>query len=104
MMRFDLALAALRLFKSRAQASLAIQDGAALLNGAVVKPSHGIKPGDRITLAGARGARVCEVLALPRASLSRAAARELVREVSSTGAAPPPMIEDASPAGADGDG
>ena len=80
-MRFDLALAELRLFKSRSQASLAIQDGAALLNGELVKPSHGVRPGDRITLVGPDGRRTCEVLSLPRASLSRAAARELVREV-----------------------
>ncbi len=81
-MRFDLALFALRLFKSRSQASLAIQDGAALLNGELVKPSHRVRPGDRITLVGRAGQRTCEVLGLPRGSLTRAAARELVREVS----------------------
>ena len=83
-MRFDHALHSLRLFKSRSQASLAIQDGAALLNGQVVKPSHGVKPGDRITLTGPAGRRTCEVLALPRASLPREAARELVRDVPET--------------------
>lgn len=81
-MRFDLALFELRLFKSRSQASLAIQDGGALLNGELVKPSHGVRPGDRITLVGTGGRRTCEVLELPRGSLTRAAARELVREVS----------------------
>lgn len=80
-MRFDLALHALRLFKSRSQASVAIQDGAALLNGRLVKPSHGVRPGDRITLAGPQGRRVCEVIDLPHGPLSRAAARELVREI-----------------------
>jgi ribosome-associated heat shock protein Hsp15 len=81
MMRFDVALAALRLFKSRSLASAAIQDGHALLNDRMVKPSHGVKAGDRITLEEPGGRRVCEVVELPRASLSRAAARELVREV-----------------------
>ena len=80
-MRLDLALYELRLFKSRAQANLAIQDGAVLLNGQVVKPSHGVRPGDRITLTGPGGRRTCEVLGLPHASLTRAAARDLVREV-----------------------
>jgi len=80
-MRFDVALFELRLFKSRSQAGLAVQDGAALLNGELVKPSHGVRPGDRITLIGAAGRRTCEVLELPRSSLTRAAARELVREV-----------------------
>jgi len=83
-MRFDQALHSLRLFKSRSQASVAIQDCAALLNGQVVKPSHGVKPGDRITLTGPAGRRTCEVLALPRASLPREAARELVRDVPET--------------------
>ena len=81
-MRFDLALCELRLFKSRTQASLAIQDGAALLNGNVVKPGHGVKPGDHIACVGPGGTRTWELLALPRASLSRVAARELLRQVS----------------------
>jgi ribosome-associated heat shock protein Hsp15 len=85
-MRFDLALSELRLFKSRSQASLAIQDGAALLNGELVKPSHGVRPGDRITLVGPAGSRTCEVLGLPHPSLSRAAARELLREIPEAGA------------------
>jgi ribosomal 50S subunit-recycling heat shock protein len=83
-MRFDLALSELRLFKSRAQANIAIQDGAALLNGALVKPSHGVRPGDHITLVGPTGRRTCEVLALPHGSLSRVAARDLVRDIPET--------------------
>ena len=80
-MRFDLVLFELRLFRSRSLASVAIHDGAALLNSQLVKPSHGVKPGDRITLAGPGGRRTCEVLDLPHPSLTRTAARELVREV-----------------------
>jgi len=80
-MRFDVTLFELRLFKSRSQASLAIQDGAVLLNGEVVKPSHGVRPGDHVTLVGAAGRRTLEVLALPRISLSKEAARTLVRDL-----------------------
>ena len=80
-MRFDVALFELRLCKSRSAASVAIQDGEALLNGAVVKPSHGIKPGDRITLVAHSSRRTLEVVELPRAGLSREAAKALVREV-----------------------
>jgi ribosome-associated heat shock protein Hsp15 len=80
-MRFDVALFELRLFKSRSAASGAIQDGAALLNGKLAKPSHGVNPGDRITLAERGSKRTLEVLELPRGSLSREAARALVREV-----------------------
>ncbi len=80
-MRFDVALFELRLFKSRSAATAAIQDGQALLNGGVVKPSHGIKPGDRVTLVAHASRRTLEVVELPRAGLSREAARTLLREV-----------------------
>ena len=76
-MRFDLALFELRLVKSRSQAAAAIEAGEARLNGAACKPSHTVRPGDRITLAG----RTLEVLGLPARSLSREQAKELVREV-----------------------
>ncbi len=89
-MRLDVLLFELRLFKSRSQASEAVQQGRALLNGAPAKPSREARAGDRVTLVreGGRGApddgprsRTLEILELPRGSLSREAARELVREV-----------------------
>jgi len=80
-MRIDVALFELRLFKSRSQASDAIQGGEVRLNRQVVKPSHGLEPGDHVTLMDGAGPRTFEVLALPRASLSREAARALLREI-----------------------
>jgi len=80
-MRFDVALGELHLFKSRSQASAAIQEGSALLNGARVKPSHAVKPGDRITLGGTHGSRTLELLELPSRSLSKGAAKAMVRDV-----------------------
>jgi len=89
-MRLDVLLFELRLFKSRSQASAAIQQGRALLNGAPAKPSRETCAGDRVTLTrgntrdaaedGPRS-RTLEILELPRGSLSREAARALVREV-----------------------
>jgi ribosome-associated heat shock protein Hsp15 len=79
-MRFDLALFGLRLFKSRSQAERAIADGAVLLNGMVVKPSRAVRPGDRVVLIQGPARRTLEVLALPDRSMSRDAARALVRE------------------------
>ena len=89
-MRLDVLLFELRLFKSRSQASEAIQQGRALLNGAPAKPSREAHAGDRVTLAqgaardgaddGSRS-RTLEILELPRGSLSKEAARALVREV-----------------------
>ncbi|MFI5370810.1 MAG: S4 domain-containing protein [Candidatus Eisenbacteria bacterium] len=76
-MRFDVALFELRLARSRSQAAAAIQAGEARLNGNASKPSHEVRPGDRITL----GARTVEVLALPARSVSREAAKELVRDL-----------------------
>jgi ribosome-associated heat shock protein Hsp15 len=80
-MRFDVALAELRLIKSRSQASLAIQEGSALLNGARAKASHAVRPGDRVTLITPHGSRTLEVIELPTRSLSKEAAKALVREV-----------------------
>ena len=69
------------MFKSRSQATVAIQRGDVLLNGAEVKPSHLVAPGDRVVLIGEGSRRTFEVLELPRAGLSKDAARALVREL-----------------------
>lgn len=88
-MRFDVLLFELRLFKSRSQASLAIQEGRVLLNGARAKPSHATNPGDRVTLAGRGVPRTLELLELPHGSLSRQQAQKLVRELDVPDAATP---------------
>jgi ribosomal 50S subunit-recycling heat shock protein len=89
-MRLDVLLFELRLFKSRSQSSSAIQSGRVLLNGAQVKPSREAHAGDRVTLARAESAeagdgpvraRTLEILELPTRSLSKEAARQLVREL-----------------------
>ena len=80
-LRLDVALHELRLFKSRSQAQAAIADGHVLLNGEPTKPSHELKPGDQVTLTGEGRHRTVEVLELPTRSLSREAAKALVREV-----------------------
>jgi ribosomal 50S subunit-recycling heat shock protein len=92
-MRLDVLLFELRLFKSRSQASEAIQQGRVLLNGTQAKPSREAHAGDRVTLArgGARDSaedgprsRALEILELPQGSLSKEAARALVREAPGT--------------------
>ena len=80
-MRFDVLLFELRLYKSRSQAAAAIHDGAARLNGVAVKPSRDAAAGDRITLLAPGAVRTLEVLELPRGSLSKDAAKALVRDV-----------------------
>lgn len=79
-MRLDVLLHELRLFKSRSQASAAILQGHVLLNGRETKPGHAVRPGDRVTLVRAPS-RTLEILGLPHRSLSKEAARALVREV-----------------------
>jgi len=81
-MRIDLALHALRWFRSRSAAQAAIEEGAVLLNGQRVKSSHSVQAGDRVTLFAASGAtRTLEILSLPRKGLSKVAAAECFREV-----------------------
>lgn len=79
-MRFDVVLFELRLFKSRSQASAAITDGNARLNGRPVKPSQEVRAGDRITLAQPSGSRTYRLADLPRVSLTKEAARALLLE------------------------
>ena len=87
-MRFDVALFELRLAKSRTQAADTIRGGQALLNGEAVKPSHELRAGDRITIAGHATSRTVEVIELPRGSLSRERAHALLREIGPGAAAP----------------
>ena len=82
--RLDVALHGLRLFKSRSQAQAAILDGRVLLNGRGARPGHETRAGDRVTLLDPGGARTLEILALPSRSLSREAARALVRDAAAT--------------------
>lgn len=80
-MRLDVALHELRLFKSRSQAQAAIAGGHVLLNGDRAKPSHELRAGDRLTFEGDGHRRTVEVLELPHRSLSKEAAKALVRDV-----------------------
>ncbi len=80
-MRFDVLLHELHLFKSRTAAAEAIRTGEVLLNGACVKPSHGVAVGARLTLVVGGARHTLEVLELPRRSLSKEATRALVRDV-----------------------
>jgi len=80
--RIDVAIHELRLLKSRSQAQAAVQDGRVLLNGERVKPSHELRAGDRLTfLSDVHAPRTLEVVELPTRSLSKDAAKALVREV-----------------------
>lgn len=80
-MRVDVALFQLRLFKSRSQATTAANAGHVAINGTRVKPSHELRAGDRVTLTMPGMLRTFEVLELPHASVSREAARALIRDV-----------------------
>jgi ribosome-associated heat shock protein Hsp15 len=85
-MRLDVLLFELRLFKSRTQATDAVRGGHVLLNGRPAKPSHEARAGDRVTLErrggeGRAHSHTYEILELPHGSLSREAARTLIREI-----------------------
>ena len=80
-MRLDAALFALRWFKSRTQATSAIERGGVRLNGRAVRPSHPVKVGDRVSRQEGSGERTFEILDLPPASLRKQDAERLLREV-----------------------
>lgn len=81
-MRLDVALFGLRLYKSRSQATDAIQAGHVHVNGAPAKPSREVHPGDRVTLTTHAGTRTLEIVDLPRGSLSKERAQALLRPIS----------------------
>ena len=56
-------------------------DARVLLNGERMKPSHEVRIGDRLTLTGESRRRTLEILELPQRSLSKEAAKAMVREV-----------------------
>jgi ribosomal 50S subunit-recycling heat shock protein len=80
-MRLDVLLHELRLFKSRSQAALAIEEGRVRIAGRATKASRDMEPGALLTLTGTNGDRTIEVLDLPRRSLRKDEARALWREI-----------------------
>ncbi len=63
--RIDRWLFFVRLYKSRSFATQAVNGGKVHLNGERTKPSHAIRPGDRITFMRGRVAFECVVKAIP---------------------------------------
>lgn len=84
--RIDVWLFNVRLYRSRSLAADAVQGGRVHLNGARVKPAHGIRPGDIITFRRGSVDFECEVLALPTRRGPAPGARACYRE-SATSAA-----------------
>ena len=82
-MRCDVALSRLCLFKTRSQAGKACAEGRVRINGAAARPASEVRTGDRISWLDqfGRTEQEVEVLALPEGSVSRVAAREMVRPV-----------------------
>jgi ribosome-associated heat shock protein Hsp15 len=64
-MRIDRWLFGVRLFKSRFVAANAVSGGRVHLNDERVKPSHGVKPGDNVTLTRSAVVFECVVAAVP---------------------------------------
>jgi ribosome-associated heat shock protein Hsp15 len=62
--RLDKYLWAIRLFKTRTQATEAIDSGKVKLNGAPVKPSHAVNVGEQYQVKTAGGRKTIEVTAL----------------------------------------
>ncbi|MBL8225137.1 MAG: RNA-binding S4 domain-containing protein [Chromatiales bacterium] len=84
--RIDVWLFNVRFYKSRSLAADAVQGGLVHLNGARVKPAHGIKPGDTISFRRGSVDFECEVLSLPLRRGPGPAAQACYRE-SATSAA-----------------
>ncbi|HWF97810.1 MAG TPA: S4 domain-containing protein [Steroidobacteraceae bacterium] len=64
--RIDRWLFGARLFKSRSLAADAVNGGKVHVNGARVRPSHGVRPGDIVTFNRGAVDFECEVAAIPQ--------------------------------------
>jgi ribosome-associated heat shock protein Hsp15 len=73
--RLDRWLFAVRLMASRALATAAVSGGRVHVNGVRVKPSHALRPGDRVSLTRGALAFECTALAIPERRGPAAAAR-----------------------------
>lgn len=87
-LRVDVLLHRLRLTRSRSEAKAACEAGAVHVGGVIARPSQNVAPGDRVSLRFPRRLLEFELLTLPGRSLSRQAARELVRTLRDEEAAP----------------
>lgn len=63
--RIDRWLFGVRLFKSRSLAAEAVAGGKVHVNGARVRPSHDVKPGDRVSFTRGAVDFECDVSAIP---------------------------------------
>jgi ribosome-associated heat shock protein Hsp15 len=88
--RVDRWLCAARVFKSRTEAQKACEGGLVKLNDASVRPSHGVRVGDRIVAQAPRGHVILVVLDLEEKRQPAARARELYEDHSP----PPPPREE----------
>ena len=70
-MRVDLVLKYICLVKSRSAVKHLCDDGALTVNERPVKPSHTVRPGDRVTLQFLRRTLTIQLTAVPEKQLSK---------------------------------
>jgi ribosome-associated heat shock protein Hsp15 len=92
--RIDRWLCASRLYKTRSLSQQAVNGGLVKVNGAPVRPSHPIRPGDEVRAEAPRGLVIWQVLALAEKRLSAPEAQKLYEDHSPP---PPPREEDVAP-------
>ncbi|MBN1355309.1 RNA-binding S4 domain-containing protein [bacterium] len=80
-MRLDKFLKVSRLIKQRLRAKELCDQGSVQINGADAKPAYSVKEGDTITLTAGDRVMTAVVIKLPRESVSRKEAGDLIRVV-----------------------
>ena len=80
-MRLDQWLWAIRVYKSRSLAVIAIRSGHARVNDAPTKPAHAVRPGDRIVVKAETLVRTFRVLALPTSRVGAPLVRDYAEDL-----------------------
>ncbi|APZ42177.1 RNA-binding S4 domain-containing protein [Acidihalobacter ferrooxydans] len=93
-MRLDKWLWAARFFKTRSLASQAVGGGKVHLNGARVKPSHAVRPGDELTVQRGHERYIVTVSGLDAQRRQAVEAQKLYTETAASRAARDALRED----------
>ena len=96
--RVDVWLWAVRIFRTRTQATAACNSGKVSINGTTAKPAKAVRPGDKVTARAAGRERILEVVETPSKRLGAPLASAALVDHSPPPPTPKRIVRNAPPA------